>query len=448
MAEKIGIAGAGLVGSLLGIYLRKRGYQVDIYERRPDARQTSIYAGRSINLALSDRGWKALEKVGLKDEVAELAIPMYRRVMHDREGNLTYQPYGKSGEAIYSVSRSGLNAILMNKAEAEGVDIHFHEKLENVDVNSAESVFMNSVTKDQRTIKPDVLIGSDGAFSAVRHNLQFTDRFSYEQRFIDHGYKELTIPPDADGNHRMEREALHIWPRGNYMLIALPNPDGSFTCTLFFPYSGNPSFESVQTVEEARKFFQEQFPDAYQLIDHFDNDWKENPTSSLVIIKCYPWSRNGKVAIIGDASHAIVPFYGQGMNSGFEDCTVLNDLMDEEGEADWEKLLNRFEEKRKPDADAISDLAMRNFVEMRDKTGDPEFLLQKKIEAWFSEKHPDKWQPLYSLVTFSHTPYSEALELGRRQDELMEEIIAIPDIENKWKSKEVEEKMIELAEKL
>lgn len=448
MAEKIGIAGAGLVGSLLGIYLRKRGYQVDIYERRPDARQTSIYAGRSINLALSDRGWKALEKVGLKDEVAELAIPMYRRVMHDREGNLTYQPYGKSGEAIYSVSRSGLNAILMNKAEAEGVDIHFHEKLENVDVNSAESVFMNSVTKDQRTIKPDVLIGSDGAFSAVRHNLQFTDRFSYEQRFIDHGYKELTIPPDADGNHRMEREALHIWPRGNYMLIALPNPDGSFTCTLFFPYSGKPSFDSVQTVEEARKFFQEQFPDAYQLIDHFDNDWKENPTSSLVIIKCFPWSRNGKVAIIGDASHAIVPFYGQGMNSGFEDCTVLNDLMDEEGEADWEELLNRFEEKRKPDADAISDLAMRNFVEMRDKTGDPEFLLQKKIEAWFSEKHPDKWQPLYSLVTFSHTPYSEALELGRRQDELMEEIMAIPDIENKWKSKEVEEKMIELAEKL
>lgn len=445
--QKVAIAGAGLVGSLLAIFLKKRHYEVDIYERRPDARVNHLYAGRSINLALSNRGWKALETAGLQKAVRKMAIPMYRRVMHDNKGQLTYQPYGKKGEAIYSVSRGGLNKLLMDKAEQHGVHIHFEHKLENVNLQTAQAEFEDLARQEMNTITPDALIGADGAFSAVRRNMQFTDRFSYSQNFIEHGYKELTIPPNAEGKHQMELNALHIWPRGNYMLIALPNPDGSFTCTLFFPYEGEPSFASLPDVASARGFFEAQFPDALALMPDFDQEWQENPNASLVIIRCFPWSRNGKVGIMGDASHAIVPFYGQGMNSGFEDCTVMDEMLEHFGH-NWQDLWDSFERQRKPDADAISELAMRNFVEMRDLTGDADFLLRKKIENRFSEKHPDKWQPLYSLVTFSHTRYSEALALGKKQDQLMEEIMRMPKIHQKWDSPEVEEKMLELAGKL
>lgn len=445
--QNVAIAGAGLVGSLLAIFLRKRHYNVEIYERRPDARVNKLYAGRSINLALSTRGWKALKTAGLQEVVQKMAIPMYRRVMHDNRGQLTYQPYGKSGEAIYSVSRGGLNKLLMDKAERHGVHINFEHKLEQVDFKTAEAQFEDVARQERTTVKPDALIGGDGAFSAVRRNMQFTDRFSYSQNFIEHGYKELTIPATAEGKHQMEQNALHIWPRGHYMLIALPNPDGSFTCTLFFPYEGNPSFASLPDAVSARRFFEEQFPDALALMPHFDAEWEENPNASLVIIRCFPWSRNGKVGLIGDASHAIVPFYGQGMNSGFEDCTVMDEMLEHFGH-NWQDLWDSFERQRKPDADAISELAMRNFVEMRDLTGDADFLLRKKIESRFSEKYPDKWQPLYSLVTFSHTRYSEALALGKKQDELMQEIMNIPDIHHKWDSSEVEEKMLTLADKL
>jgi len=445
--KKVAVVGAGLVGSLLSIFLRKRHYEVSLYERRPDARQNNLYAGRSINLALSNRGWKALEQAGLKEVIAKMAIPMYRRVMHDKDGQLSYQPYGKAGEAIYSVSRGGLNQLLMDRAEREGVPIHFEHRLQEVDLHTASARFSRPNGSDRVHIHPDALIGADGAFSAVRQQLQFTDRFSYSQEYIEHGYKELTIPPDDKGRHQLERDALHIWPRGNYMLIALPNPDGSFTCTLFFPYEGKPSFNSLHTVARARTFFEQTFGDALALMPDFDREWQDNPIASLVIIRCYPWSRHGKVGLIGDASHAIVPFYGQGMNSGFEDCTVFDTMLDHFG-GDWEPLWKSFEKQRKPDADAISELAMRNFVEMRDLTGDRDFLLRKKIEAHFSERHPDKWQPLYSLVTFSHTRYSEALALGKRQDELMAEIMQMPGIHEEWDSPAVEEKMLALAEKL
>lgn len=446
-AKKITIAGAGLVGSLLSVYLAKRGHKVSIYERRPDARKNTIDGGRSINLALSDRGLQALAKVGLEERVlAEMAIPMYRRVMHDTEGNLTFQPYGKEGQAINSVSRAGLNMLLMEEAEKHGVELHFSQACAAVDLENAEATFVNR-EGDKAHVNSDLLFGADGAFSAVRGIMQKTDRFSYSQEYIDHGYKELEIPAGADGSFLLEKNALHIWPRGNYMLIALPNPDASFTCTLFFPMEGNPSFESLDSVAKARAFFEEQFPDALALMPNFDKEWEENPDSSLVIIRCYPWTRNGKVALIGDASHAIVPFYGQGMNSGFEDCFVLDRLMEEE--SDWDQILSAFEKERKPDGDAIADLAMRNFVEMRDLTGDADFLLRKKIEGRFSSKHPDKWTPLYSLVTFSpQVRYSEAQALGRRQDDLMAEIMAIPNIHEIWDSAEVEAKMLELAQRL
>ncbi|MGB0178266.1 MAG: FAD-dependent oxidoreductase, partial [Owenweeksia sp.] len=381
-AKNVTICGAGLVGSLLAIYLGKKGHRVSIYERRPDMRKTTIDGGRSINLALSNRGWKALEAVGVGEDIKRMAIPMYRRVMHDREGQLSFQAYGKEGEAIYSVSRGGLNARLMQLAEDTGnVHIHFDEKCTDVDLNSGESHFENYLSGEESTVKSDLLFGTDGAFSAVRAAMQKTDRFNYSQEYIEHGYKELSIPPDSDGNHKLEREALHIWPRGNYMLIALPNPDGSFTCTLFFPFEGSPSFSTLDTLDKARSFFREDFGDAYELMADFDQEWETNPTSSLVIIRCYPWvSSTSKVILLGDASHAIVPFYGQGMNSGFEDCTVLHELLSEYGDDNWEQVLEEFQKSRKPDADAIADLAMRNFVEMRDLTGDPDFLLQKKIE--------------------------------------------------------------------
>lgn len=438
--KNITIAGAGLVGSLIAIYLKQRGHEVNVYERRPDMRKTVIDGGRSINLALSNRGWKALEGVGLGAEIKKISIPMYRRVIHAQNGDLSFQPYGKDNEAIYSVSRGGLNARLMEVAEEQGVHFHFDEKCVAADLEKGAAEFTHYLSGETHTVAGDVLIGADGAFSAVRNQMQKADRFSYSQEYIDHGYKELEIPAAADGSHQMEMEALHIWPRGNYMLIALPNPNGSFTCTLFFPFEGDASFSTLTSAAAARSFFEEQFPDALKLMPNFDTEWRENPTSSLVIIRCWPWTK-GKTALIGDASHAIVPFYGQGMNSGFEDCTVFNALMDKHGD-DWLALFKAFEKSRKPDGDAIADLAMRNFVEMRDLTGQPEFLLQKKIEAKFSRKYPEKWMPLYSMVTFSHIRYSEALAEGKRQDAIMEQIMALPNIKEVWDSPVVEEMML------
>lgn len=446
-SKNVTIAGAGLVGSLLACYMAKKGHNVKVYERRPDMRKTTIDGGRSINLALSNRGWKALEGVGVADEVRKMAIPMYRRVMHSREGELSYQPYGLNNEAIYSVSRGGLNALLMDEAEKHAnVSIDFDQRCSKVNLETAEATFKSYITKESTTTKADLLFGTDGAFSAVRSAMVKTDRFNYSQHYIEHGYKELSIPANADGTHKMEREALHIWPRGNYMLIALPNPDGSFTCTLFFAYEGENSFATVNSLSKARDFFKTHFNDAYELMPDFDDEWENNPVSSLVIIRCFPWSKNGKVALLGDASHAIVPFYGQGMNSGFEDCTVLNEVMNGQGD-DWGAILKEFETLRKPDADAIADLAMRNFVEMRDLTGNADFLLRKKIEARFSRNNPGKWVPLYSMVTFSRIRYSEALKEGQRQDRIMEEVMAMPDIHENWEDSKVEKKILELLEK-
>lgn len=445
--KKFTLIGAGLVGSLLSIYLSKRGHKVSMYERRPDLRTNRISAGRSINLALSDRGWKGLEKVGIADEIRKVALPMKGRIIHALDGSLNYQPYGKEGQAIYSVSRGGLNCVLMDIAEKHGVDIHYNERCTNVDLNTSTAFFENFESKKITQIKADHVISSDGAFSAGRLQMQTsTDRFNYSQTYLEHGYKELTIPPTATGDFAMDPNALHIWPRGTFMLIALPNLDKTFTCTLFFPFEGEYSFNSINTEEKMMDFFLKTFPDAVPLMPTLKEDYFANPAASLAIVRCFPWSFEDKLLLIGDAAHAIVPFYGQGMNCGFEDCVVFDQLLDEFGD-DWNSIFRHFEKVRKPDGDAIAELALSNFIEMRDKVGQPAFLLQKKIEAWFSDKHPDRWIPLYTMVTFSpEIRYSEALREGNRQERIMQKVMEIPGIENRWNSQEVEDMMLRLLQ--
>ncbi|RYY39902.1 MAG: FAD-dependent monooxygenase [Chitinophagaceae bacterium] len=441
-SKQILITGAGLVGSLLSIYLKRRGYNVTIYERRGDMRKEAVEAGRSINLALSDRGIKALQEVGIADEVLQIAIPMHGRHLHQPDGSHAFQPYGKEGQYINSVSRRDLNCKLMDLAEREGVTIHFGRRCDHVNWQRKELHVANK--EETETVPFDLLFGADGAYSATRltHMLQH-QKFDYQQYYIDCGYKELSIPAGAEGSFQLEKNALHIWPRKEYMLIALPNLDGTFTGTLFFPFSGETSFEKLTTKEAVTDFFARTFPDVVPLVPDLEEQFFRNPISSLVTVKCFPWIRGDHFALIGDAAHAIVPFFGQGMNAGFEDCSVLNELMEQHG-ADWDALLAAFQEQRKPDADAIADLAVNNFTEMRARTADPKFLLQKKIEAWLHEQHPDKWIPAYSQVTFSpQIRYSEALRNSQRQEAIMQEIMQAPGIEEHWKTDDVKNKILQ-----
>ncbi|MTI29696.1 FAD-dependent monooxygenase [Cytophagales bacterium RKSG123] len=424
--------GSGLVGSLLAGILSKKGYKVNVFEKREDSRIQSVQGGRSINLALSRRGWKALQIVGVEEKVRKISIPMKGRMMHDENGNLGFQPYGKEGEAIYSVSRSHLNEILNSTAERWGASIYFGQKCQKVDFKNNHLLIKES-DGTLKHIPSDLIVGADGAFSSLRKAMQNTDQFNYSQFYLAHGYKELCIPPDAQGNFALEPHALHIWPRGQYMLIALPNLDKSFTCTLFFPFHGEKSFDTLSTPNQVEEFFAETFPDALPLMPTLKEDFFNNPTCSLVTIKCYPWSKSGNEFLIGDAAHAIVPFYGQGMNAGFEDCRVLSELMDQY-HGNWPQILDKFQESRKIDADAISELALQNFIEMRDKVADKGFLLRKKIEAKLHQQFPEKWIPLYSMVTFSDLRYSEALSIGKKQEKIMDEVMKTSDLETKWES--------------
>jgi len=429
MSQRIAIMGAGLVGSLLANYLAKRGFQVSVYEKRPDPRNADLAAGRSINLALSHRGLRALEGVGLAQEVQQLVIPMKGRMMHDVEGNLTFQPYGKEGQFINSISRSGLNELLIQRAEEKGAQFHFAHKVVKVDPEATEALLQDE-QGSELTIQPDLLIGADGAFSKVRESFMRYDRFSYSQHYIEHGYKELTIPPTLGGNFALRPNALHIWPRRSYMLIALPNLDRSFTVTLFFPFEGRPSFDTVTNRDAMWNFFRGAFRDVVGLMPDLEHDFFHNPTSSLVTVQSYPWVKK-RTLILGDASHAIVPFYGQGMNAGFEDCRVFDDYVEQYG-TNWDKLLDAYQKERKPDADAISELALKNFTEMRDHVADESFLLRKKIEARLHELYPDEWMPLYSMVTFSDLRYSEALKLGKRQAKIMDGVMEQDGIFLDW----------------
>ncbi len=434
--KNIAIIGGGLVGSLLAIYLSKRGYEVAVFERRDDVRHEVRDEGRSINLALSNRGIRALEEVGLAAEVKKITIAMHGRMMHGLDEALTFQPYGKQGQFINSISRSSLNRLLIETAEAGGAKFYFKHRVTNIDlVETSVTVQGNGPV---RVLKYDAIVGADGAFSAVRHAMQFTDRYDFSQDFIDHGYKELQIPSGTAGIFKLEKNALHIWPRESFMLIALPNLDGSFTCTLFFPFDGVLSFNSLQSDEAIHRFFEENFPDAKILMPELISDFKTNATSSLVTMRCYPWVRN-KTLLIGDAAHAIVPFYGQGMNSGFEDCRILNQLLNQHHD-NWETGILDFQEARKTDTDAIAQLALDNFIEMRDLVADAEFLLRKKIEAKLHELYPKQWIPLYSMVTFhDDIRYSEALRIGTKQKKIMDEIMQKPNISATWEHLDFEQ---------
>ncbi|MDZ4713558.1 MAG: NAD(P)/FAD-dependent oxidoreductase [bacterium] len=425
--NKITIIGAGLAGSLLSVYLAKKGFGVNVYERRADMRKENSGGGKSINLALSTRGIHALKEVGMFDEINKIAIPMYGRMIHNLNGETNFQRYGKDdSEYINAVSRAELNKSLMDLAEKNSnVKFHFNERCNGVDFKNAEVTFHNEITDQITKVKANAVIASDGATSAVRMEMLKIPRFDFSQSYENYGYKELIIPAGKNGSYQMEKNSLHIWPRGLFMLIALPNLDGSFTCTLFMAYDknfgGEKSFEYIDSNDKLNDFFKTNFPDAFAMMPELTENYFQNPTGSLITIKCFPWVAEDKVALLGDAAHAIVPFFGQGMNAAFEDCTYLNECIEKYGE-DWEKVFREYQQLRKENADAIADLAQENFIEMRDLVADERFLFKKKIESELFKKYPDRFIPKYSMVTFYRIPYSVALSRGKVQEEILNEL--------------------------
>ena len=420
--DKLLIAGAGLCGSLLGLRLAQRGYTVDILEKRPDMRKQQVDGGRSINLALSDRGLKALKLVGLEEEVRKLCIPMYGRLIHDKKGNTFTSKYsGREGEYINSISREELNKLLLDEADRyDHVRIDFDDAVSEVDIKNSSVTYYDSESDQEKVWNADVLFGTDGAGSKVRkaYVKQRDFLFSNGTFWLPHGYKELSIPPAADGSWRLEKNALHIWPRGGYMVIALPNLDGSFTVTLFLQYAGEGySFNTLDTEEKVAAFFNKEFPDLVPHIPDLVHQYFENPSPPLGTVRCSPYDAYGKCLLMGDAAHAIVPFYGQGMNASFEDVSILDRILEES--SNWHDAFAKFTKIRKPDADAIADLAVDNFIEMRDSVANPLFQEKRKIEmqlegAFAKAEYCSK----YSLVTFppEGVSYREAMLRGRAQD--------------------------------
>jgi kynurenine 3-monooxygenase len=420
--KSITLIGAGLNGPLLALELVKRGFKVQILEKRPDMRRTRLSAGRSINLALSTRGIHALTQAGLWNAMHNIIIPMKGRMMHSLASELTFQPYGKDeSEVINSISRAELNISLMNAAEERGVKISFQQRCTGMNFKSGSLAVRDERSGVVRTLQSDIVIGCDGSASAIRNEMLKLSRFNFMQEYHDYGYKELTIRAGSDGRHLLETNALHIWPRGNYMLIGLPNVDGTFACILFLPFEGADSFERLSTHSEVDQFFQSRFPDAAPLMPNLSENFFANPTGAMVTIKCSPWHVHDRALLLGDAAHAIVPFFGQGINCGFEDCTVLLDLLDR-CDADWERVLPEFEQSRKANTDAIADLAVENFVEMRDRVADPRFLFRKKVELALEAKYPQLFVPKYAMVTFHRIPYATALKRGKVQDEMLTEL--------------------------
>ncbi len=419
---KFVIAGAGLAGALMANYLGKAGFQVELYEKRPDLRTADISAGRSINLALSVRGLHALDEIGVKDAVMKEAVPMPGRMMHNLDGSLVYQAYGQKGQAINSVSRGGLNCILLDALDRfDNVRVIFSHRCIDVDLDAPTATFDDG-DGGRTTAVGDAVIGTDGAFSAVRKRLQRLDRFDYSQTYLEHGYKELCIPPGPDGAFLMEKNALHIWPRKSYMMIALPNADASYTVTCFWPFDGPHGFDRIKTPDDVEAYFKQWFPDAVPLMPRLREDYFENPTSSLCTIRCGPWNYADKVVLMGDAAHAVVPFYGQGMNAAFEDCSELNACL-AEFPGNRARAFEVYFERRKENADAIADLAIENFIEMRDKVGDPAFLRKKKWQKRLHRWFPNWYLPPYEMVSFTRIPYAETIRRAQRQDRVIRRVI-------------------------
>jgi kynurenine 3-monooxygenase len=421
MAERFLLIGSGLAGGLLAAYLGRRGYDVELYERRPDPRAGNFVGGRSINLALSTRGIHALKQLDLADEVLRHAIPMRGRMIHDKSGDLHFAPYDVDpNKYINSIGRAALNTTVIEAAQRyPNVRVHFNHRCTDVDLDTATAVLLNNESNGTVTAQGDAVLGVDGAFSAVRQSMQSRlSNFRYDESYLAHGYKELTIPPAANGSWQLEKNALHIWPRRSFMMIALPNPDGSFTCTLFWEFEGPRSFATTKSDEQVRQFFEEEFPDAAPLMPSLAEDFRTNPTGSLVTIRCAPWVYQDRIALVGDAAHAVVPFYGQGMNAAFEDCVVLDQCLTE-FKGDRERAFANYFQRRKRNADALADLAIQNFVEMRDKTASRVFRAKKKLDHVFEALLPGIYLPLYSMVTFSRIPYAEAAKRARIQDRIV-----------------------------
>ncbi|MFL6537400.1 MAG: FAD-dependent oxidoreductase [Chthoniobacterales bacterium] len=417
---KFVLIGSGLAGGLLATYLGRRGDEVELYERRADPRAGNFIGGRSINLALSTRGIHALEQVGLAQQVLEHAIPMRGRMIHDKSGELHFSPHDVDpNKYINSIGRAALNSTVIEAAlRYPNVRVHFNHRCIGVDLDSATAHLVESGDERPVSASGDTVIGVDGAFSAVRESMQKKlYGFRYDRSYLAHGYKELTIPPAPDGSWQMEKNALHIWPRKSFMMIALPNPDGSFTCTLFWEVEGPRSFASVKNDVDVYAFFEQEFPDAVPLMPALLEDFRENPTGSLVTIRCAPWFHRDKVLLVGDAAHAVVPFYGQGMNAAFEDCFVLDECLAQL--ADRERAFAEYYRRRKRNADALADLAVHNFVEMRDKTASRLFRAKKKLDHLLQTALPRIYLPLYTMVTFTRIPYANAARRAHRQDHIV-----------------------------
>lgn len=433
--RNITIIGAGLVGSLLAVLMRRRGFDVTVYEKRPDIRKENGEGDRSINLVMTSRGLNALSQAGLLDEALELSVPILGRMIHPKTGELVYQPYGNADECNFSISRSKLNHFLIDAAEKAGAKINFGYAVEIIDFENHE------ITFDSRS-KPvhyDLLFATDGAGSRVRKILcrDYPDLFKEKTEWLEADYKELFIPAGPGGQYRIEKQALHIWPRGSHMMMALANLDGSFTVTLYMPrerIGSAANFNEIQTDQDVKALFANEFPDAIDLMPNFVNEFENHPQGRLGTVRCSKWVYGESVALLGDASHAIVPFFGQGMNSGFEDCTELMKLIDVArslpGELDWAGILSAFEKIQKPNAHAIAEMALENWTEMRDKVGDSKFLLRKKVEAKLEKAFPDSFKSRYGMVTYTLNPYSKTREAGFIQDKILDELcdsISTPD---------------------
>ena len=419
--DGVAIVGGGLVGSLLAVFLARRGIAVTLYERRPDPRLVGAGGGRSINLVVTSRGIAALRRVGLERDVLALSVPVRGRMMHSVEGRLTFQPYGKDdSECNHSISRGRLNEYLLTAAERAGVRSRFELRLVDADPRAGRLTFA-APGGTQEVVSARVALGADGAASVVRASLMRLPGHAESIEMLEHGYKELEIPPAAGGAFRLDERALHIWPRGGSMMMALPNPDGSFTVTLYLPHRGPQGFAGLDSAARVQELFRALFPDALPLIPGLDREFFSNPTGELGTVRCGPWNCAGRTALVGDAAHALVPFFGQGMNCGFEDCTVLDELLERYG-ADFDALLPEYARLRKPEADAIADMALENFVEMRDRVGDPAFLLRKQVEHRLEQTMPREYRSRYSMVAFSLIPYSAAREAGRIQDGILDEL--------------------------
>jgi kynurenine 3-monooxygenase len=441
--QKVIIIGAGLAGSLLAIYLAKRGIETDVYEARGDMRREEMSAGRSINLALSDRGIAALREVGMDEYMLAEAVPMFGRMVHAVDGAKKLLPYsGRTGEYINSISRAGLNVALINEAEKHaGVRFYFNERCVDFDAKTGEAILANSNTGDRKSVRGDTLIATDGAGSAVRQAMfQGVPRFNFSQAFLEHGYKELHIPPAPNGDFLMEKNALHIWARRSFMMIALPNFDASFTCTLFLAHTGENSFAQLKDEKSLLEFFQTNFADAIPLMPTLTEDFFANPVGNLGTIKCFPWNAGGKSLLLGDSAHAVVPFYGQGMNASFEDCRVLDSLIGQHG-TNWEIVFDEYGALRKENTDAIADMAEENFYEMRDAVANPVFVRKRELETKLEQTFPDYFSK-YSMVTFREDlPYAVAKQKGNAQDKLLMEICAKIDDVSEINLDEVMEKI-------